>query len=293
MLCLPVLLPSPCSVWPVALLPAAGYVADQRRTSRELKGGPFGSPFSRWMLAATFLLVGSVLAVFAVRTGTAKSVSVRSVPPATIASPPATIAPLATPAPNTDVTPALIAPPTTVATATTTTVTEASPLAKELGPQFSVMVEAPRAKAEPVGLTIAKIGLKAKPVRSVGLESDGQLEIPSEKEIGWYRYGQAPGEVGSTVLAAHVSWNGSLGPFADLATIEPGDRINVQLSDGGSRTYEAIERNQYNKGELPAERIWTRSGPESLVLITCGGEFNPAIKRYYDNIVIYAVPVAA
>jgi Sortase domain len=270
----------------VALLPAAGYVADQRRTSRALKGGPFGSPFSRWMLAATFLLVGSILAVFAVRTGTAKSVSVRSVPPATIASAPVTIAPLATTAPSS------AAPSTTVATATTT-VAENSPLAKQLGPQFSVTVEAPKAKIEPVGLSIAKIGLKAKEVRSVGLESDGQLEIPNEKEIGWYRYGQAPGEIGSTVLAAHVSWNGSLGPFAELATVEPGDRINVQLSDGGTRTYEAVERNQYNKGELPAERIWTRTGSETLVLITCGGEFNPAIKRYYDNIVIYAVPVAA
>ena len=153
-------------------------------------------------------------------------------------------------------------------------------------------VEEPNAKVEPVGLTIAKIGLKVKGVRSVGLEPDGQLEIPNEKEIGWYRYGQAPGEIGSTVLAAHVSWNGSLGPFADLATVEPGDRINVQLSDGGSRTYEAVERNQYNKGELPADRIWSRTGNETLVLITCGGEFNPAIKRYYDNIVIYAVPVA-
>jgi Sortase domain len=263
-------------------------VADKRRTSRETKGGPSGSPFSRWILAATLLLVGSVLAVFAIRSGTAKSVSVRSVPPATIASPPATIAPLATPAPNVDATPA-----TTVAQQTTTTVAEISPLAKELGPQFSVTVEPTKEKIEPVGLTIAKIGLKAKEVRSVGLEPDGQLEIPNEKEIGWYRYGQAPGEIGSTVLAAHVSWNGSLGPFADLATMAPGDRINVQLSDGSNRNYEAVERAQYNKGELPADRIWTRTGPESLVLITCGGEFNPAIKRYYDNIVIYAVPVAA
>ena len=272
----------------MGLLLAAGYVADQRRTSRVLKGGPFGSPFSRWILAATLLLVGSVLAIFSVRTGTTKSVSVRSVPPATIANAPVTIAPLATPA----VTPSSAAPPTTVATATTTTVAESSPLAKELGPQFSVMVEAPKVRVEPVGLTIAKIGLKAKEVRSVGLEPDGQLEIPNEKEIGWYRYGQAPGEIGSTLRAAHLSWNGTLGPFAELASVEPGDRINVQLSDGGSRTYEAVERNQYNKGELPADRIWTRSGNETLVLITCGGEFNPAIKRYYDNIVIYAVPVA-
>jgi hypothetical protein len=29
-----------------------------------------------------------------------------------------------------------------------------------------------------------------------------------------------------------------------------------------------------------------------LVLITCGGSFNPDIGRYRQNIVVYAVPVA-
>ena len=173
------------------------------------------------------------------------------------------------------------------------TVPEISPLAKELGPQFDVKVGAVKAKPEPTGLTIKRLGLKAKKVRGVGLEPDGQLEIPDETEIGWYKYGQSPGEIGSTVLAAHVSWQGFLGPFADLPTMEPGDRISVQLSDGTERNYEAVERNQYPKGELPYDKIWSRTGAESLVLITCGGEFNPEIKRYYDNIIIFAVPVAA
>ena len=34
------------------------------------------------------------------------------------------------------------------------------------------------------------------------------------------------------------------------------------------------------------------TGPETLVLITCGGSFDPDIRRYRDNIVVYAVPVA-
>ena len=274
-------------------------MADPRRTSRELTGGRW-SPVSLGILAATLLIVGSVLTVFAVRSSKAPSISVRSVPPATIAAPPVTIPPLPTTensketsrtiasATNPAIRPNVPAP----ATSTTPTTVELSSLANDLGQQFSVQVEAPKPSVEPVGLTIDKIGLKAKPVRPVGLEANGELEIPSEKEIGWYRYGQAPGQVGSTVLAAHVSWNGSLGPFADLASIAPSDRVNVQLSDGTSRTYEAVERNQYNKGQLPADRIWTRTGNETLVLITCGGEFNPAIHRYYDNIVIYAVPVA-
>ena len=47
----------------------------------------------------------------------------------------------------------------------------------------------------------------------------------------------------------------------------------------------------YDKDELPRERIWRNTGPETLVLITCGGDFNPEIRRYRQNIVVYAVPV--
>ena len=48
----------------------------------------------------------------------------------------------------------------------------------------------------------------------------------------------------------------------------------------------------YDKDALPRERIWRNTGDETLVLITCGGDFNPEITRYRQNIVVYAVPVA-
>jgi sortase (surface protein transpeptidase) len=130
------------------------------------------------------------------------------------------------------------------------------------------------------------------PVRAIGLEPDGQLEIPDETEVGWYRLGSSPGRAGTTVVAGHVSWNDTLGPFARLASMEPGGRVDVQLADGTVRTYEVTERAQYPKLELPPERIWARDGAETLVLITCGGDFNSEIRRYRDNIVVYAVPVA-
>ena len=130
------------------------------------------------------------------------------------------------------------------------------------------------------------------PVRAIGLEPDGQLEIPDETEIGWYRYGATAGQPGATVLAAHVSWNRTAGPFARLGTVEPGARIAVTLDDGSMRRYEVVERAIYGKLELPRERLWRNTGPEELVLITCGGDYNPEIRRYRQNIVVYAVPVA-
>jgi LPXTG-site transpeptidase (sortase) family protein len=117
------------------------------------------------------------------------------------------------------------------------------------------------------------------------------MEIPDETEIGWYQYGATAGQPGATVLAAHVSWNRTQGPFARLGSVNPGERIEVALDDGTVRLYEVTERTVYGKSELPRERIWRNTGEETLVLITCGGDYNPEIRRYRENIVVYAVPV--
>jgi Sortase domain len=172
-----------------------------------------------------------------------------------------------------------------------TATTSRSPLVDLLGPTYSVLPEEVRPRPRPTGLAINSIDVTAYPIRQVGLEVDGQLEIPNESEIGWYRYGATVGRPGVTVLAAHVSWNDTTGPFYDLGSVEPGDAIAVTLDDGTERRYVVTERTMYDKDELPRERIWRTTGPESLVLITCGGDFNPEIRRFRQNIVVYAVPV--
>ncbi len=130
-------------------------------------------------------------------------------------------------------------------------------------------------------------------IRPVGIEDDGELEIPDEDEIGWWEHGSAPGLPGATVLAAHVSWNRTIGPFNRLGHAEIGERLEVDAGDGTTRVYQVVERTMYPKDELPEWRIWRTTGPETLVLITCGGSYNPSIRRYRDNIVVYAVPIAS
>ena len=166
-----------------------------------------------------------------------------------------------------------------------------SPLAQQLGPRLSARPEIVAPRPRPVGLQMQSIDVARFPVRPVGLELDGQMEIPDETEIGWYQYGATAGQPGATVLAAHVSWNRTTGPFAQLGNVEPGEQIEVALDDGSVRLYEVTERTVYGKLELPRERIWRNTGDETLVLITCGGDFNPEIRRYLENIVVYAVPV--
>lgn len=144
---------------------------------------------------------------------------------------------------------------------------------------------------KPVCLGIDAFDVSEFPVPPIGLEPDGQLEVQDETEIGWYRYGATLGLDGATILAAHVSWNGRVGPFGALGTLEPGSRISVTLDDGSARDDEVFERAVYGKLETPQERLWRDTGPETLLLITCGGDFNPEIRHFRANIVVYAAPV--
>ena len=200
---------------------------------------------------------------------------------------PETIPPL----PTDDSTPEPVPIPGDGSVAPTSTV-PLSPLAEQLGPRGSAIPSPPRDRLLPSTITIDDIELWG-PIIDVGLEDDGEMEIPGETEIGWYDRGAAPGEAGATVLAAHVTWNDTIGPFFKLGDLEPGAEIRIRLTDGSTRIYEVVERTMYPKDGLPNWRIFRRTGPESLVLITCGGSFNPSIRRYRDNIVVYAVPVGS
>lgn len=142
----------------------------------------------------------------------------------------------------------------------------------------------------PRSIAIESLGVDH-PVHEVGLTVDGELEVPDETEVGWWEHGGAPGLPGATVLAAHVSWNGAIGPFHRLGDVEIGDLVAVDTGRGFVRTYQVVERTMYPKDELPNDRIWRTTGPETLVLITCGGDFNPDIRRYRHNIVVFAIPI--
>ena len=231
------------------------------------------------------------------------------IPPASLAAPPSTVpfrtGPASPPAPARTAEPigpdaattksATTDPPSptarpTPSTTTTTTTLALSPLRSLVGEAVSAQPVPPLVDVAPMAITIDAIGAHA-PVRSVGIAPDGQLEVPDETHVGWYRLGAAPGQPGATVLAAHVSWHDRAGPFLRLGELEPGALVDLALADGSSRRYQIVTRAQYGKLMLPREEIWRTTGPETLVMLTCGGAFNPDIRRYADNIVVTAVAV--
>jgi sortase (surface protein transpeptidase) len=187
----------------------------------------------------------------------------------------------------------------TTSTSTTTTVPppdspEFSPLASLTRPLGSAAYD-PADHADdapaPVALTIPVLGIESAPIVDVGVAEDGELEIPGADAVGWYRFGPRPGEAGSAVLAAHIAFNRTPGVFRYLVDTSVGDRFSVEFEDGSSQTYEIVEEAQYDKQELPFDRVFAKDGLPVVTLITCGGEFNRSLRSYEDNIVAYAVPV--
>ena len=145
----------------------------------------------------------------------------------------------------------------------------------------------------PTGLAIDALGI-ALPVEPVGVQDDGQMEIPPAAEVaGWYRFGAAPGDAeGTVVIAAHVDSVASagLGPFAKLADLAVGDQVRLTTADGGVVTYAVTGRTSVAKPDVAWGDVFTRDGGHRLVLVTCGGVWHEDRRSYSDNVIVTAEP---
>lgn len=146
--------------------------------------------------------------------------------------------------------------------------------------------DAPR----PTRVRIPALGIDA-PVTALGVAASGEMDVPRDAQtVAWYEYGPSPGQEGSAVLAAHVDYDGVRGAFFDLAQLDAGDQVTVELADGRAWTFAVEERASVAKEVLPIDELFRRDGPPVLTLITCGGEFDAATRSYRSNVVVRAVP---
>lgn len=141
----------------------------------------------------------------------------------------------------------------------------------------------------PVRVRVPGVGLDAV-VRPVGVDEGRQMRLPADPRVlGWYRFGPAPGDDGSVVLAGHVdSRRFGVGPLADLQEVEVGERVEVMTSDG-VRSYRIDSIERFDRQALPAA-VFSRAGPERLRLVTCTGPYLPDAGGYQQNLVVTAVP---
>lgn len=131
-------------------------------------------------------------------------------------------------------------------------------------------------------------------VAAADTATDGSLLVPDDpSRVGWWTGGGRPGDpYGSVVLAGHVDSRAyGLGVFAELTRARRGDVVALGTGDRWAR-YRVVSLRRVPKARLAADTdAFDQSGPARLVLITCGGAFDPATHRYADNVVVVAEPV--
>lgn len=144
---------------------------------------------------------------------------------------------------------------------------------------------------QPVSIGIENINVDQATVIAVGVNQvDLSFEVPPADQVGWYEFGPRPGEPGSSVLAAHIAYNGVDGVFRNLENVEVGSVVVIGFDDGSTSRYRIEEVVEYVKEELP-DSLFARDGREQLALITCGGAFNYQLDSYESNTVAIAVPI--
>ncbi len=234
-----------------------------------------------WVIANAVVVtaVVAVVAVVAVSAGAGPD-----------ANDPAPAASLVAPAGSSSSPPPAV-PPSSEPTATTPPAIDLSAV-RALPPAGSGDDGSPATEgAEPVDLRIPSLDVDDAPVVAVGIDPAGGLEIPGAHEVGWYRFGARPGVgAGSVVLAAHVAYDGEDGVFRHLGGVEPGATVEVETADGRPLSYRVDSVVVYRKADLPIDDLFSPSTPERLVLISCGGSFNPQLRHYDSNIVAIATP---
>jgi Sortase domain len=143
----------------------------------------------------------------------------------------------------------------------------------------------------PASVRVRAVGIES-PVRPVGVARDGQMQLPADPDLlGWYRHGPRPGAGrGAAVMAAHVDTvEDGLGVLARLFQVRRGDPVVVTGRSGQRRAYRVSAIRWYDKQALPA-RLFARTGPHRLHLVTCGGEYDADRGEYQQNLVVTAIP---
>jgi hypothetical protein len=144
------------------------------------------------------------------------------------------------------------------------------------------------APAQPSRILIPRIGVSATFVR-LGLRPSGEMETPRDPAtVGWYTESPAPGALGPSIVAGHVTWNRKPTVFFRLGSLRPGDQVHIQRADGKTAVFAVTKIASYPKDRFPTAEVYGDIDHAGLRLITCGGEYVQSANRYLDNVVVFA-----
>lgn len=142
--------------------------------------------------------------------------------------------------------------------------------------------------AAPVSVSIPKLHVTDEVV-PVGLAPDGEMEVPEVDETGYYEHSPMPGEIGPSLLASHVNYNGVAGAFAHIGDLDVGDQIVVTDSTGTERSFAVYSITVIPKAEYATRTVplvFGKRATADLMLVTCSGKVTN--HEYADNTIVGA-----
>jgi hypothetical protein len=148
----------------------------------------------------------------------------------------------------------------------------------------------------PVEVAIPAIGVDSG-LLHLGLNADGTMRVPSlataSGTAAWYKFSATPGQIGVSVIEGHVDSYHGPAVFFRLGALRPGDRVDVKLADGITAVFRVTGVREYLKSHFPVKTIYGATGHAALRLITCGGSFDYATRRYLSSTVVFASLVSS
>ncbi len=145
----------------------------------------------------------------------------------------------------------------------------------------------------PVELTLPS-GASA-PIVDSDVGDDGALTIPDDpKVVGIWTGGAQPGDrSGAVVIAGHIdSARFGIGVLAGLKGVQPSAVVELSAGQNTVR-YRVVKTALVHQQRLASDaELFDQGGPPRLVIITCGGPFDPVKHHYRDNFIVTARPVA-
>jgi LPXTG-site transpeptidase (sortase) family protein len=166
-----------------------------------------------------------------------------------------------------------------------------NPSAAAVGPSPQCVIEGCRtvaATGPPTRVRIPSISVDST-LESLRLDARKELTAPvAYDQAGWYAGGVVPGDPGPAVIAGHVDSVRGPAVFFKLHTLKAGDTVDVERG-GTWITFRVTLVEEYPKDQFPTDKVYRPTPSPELRVITCGGDFDTVHKRYYDNVVVYAV----
>lgn len=150
-------------------------------------------------------------------------------------------------------------------------------------------VSASSSVAAPLQLTIPRLGIDAV-IQNVGVDEEtGAMSVPDNfSDVGWYREGPKPGEMGSAVITGHRSGRYvSRGVFFALHELVPGDLVLVTTQSGAIETFTVTAVVEYSQDADTTDIFRSQDGVARLNLITCSGPWDATIGLFSKRVVVY------